>query len=277
MVKAVVNCAITGQKSVKAEVLDQRKNYLMSFAYRLNTEFIYYQQSIAYLKKALITYSEREYELGYRSSFSKKKRLFLPSTKQGVSYAIMSIICMACYVESTLNLALTEHFRKQPCRNKDKEEKILNRSIRKKKKLINGIYNGVISCSLNKNLTSLSDSRNQLVHSAEEKGFLGDLYLSEYYAILERKNMLLFAATVKRMAILFSPIIGTDVRQSNNSYIGDGDFVFYSEVSWREKCNYVFHHPIWYILKRVPLKIWGKIELLFKSSKINKVCRKLYI
>lgn len=249
----------------------------MSFDYRLNTEFIYYQQAIAYLKEALLTYQEQEFELCYGSPSSKKTRLFLPSTKQGVSYAIMSIICMACYVESTINLALTEHFRKQSIRNKGKEEKILNRSIRKKKKIINRIYNRIISDTLNKDLTSLSDSRNQLVHSAEEKNFTGGHSLSDHYAILERRNMLLFAATVKRMAILFSPIIGIDVRQSNNSYIGDGDLDLFREISWKEKFNYVFHHPIWYILHRVPSKIRGKIELLFKRHKINKLCRKLYL
>lgn len=249
----------------------------MSFNYRLNIEFMYYQHAISNLKKALLTYREQEYDDCYGIQPSKKIRLCLPSTTQGVSYAIMSIICMACYVESTLNLALTEHFRKQTNRDEDKEKKILKENIKEKKERINSIYNGVISDNFNRYLTFLSDSRNRLVHSKGERKFSGGRSVSGHYAILERRNMLLYAATVKRMAILFRPIIGMDVRKSNYSYIGDGDLDTYREVSWKKKFNYVFHHPIWYILQRVPSKIRKKIELLFKRHKINKLCRKLYI
>lgn len=243
----------------------------MSFSYRLNTEFIYYQQSIAFLKKAFMTYSEVERDLYYGSEEERKERLYLPTTRDGVSYAILAIICMACCVESILNLALTEHLRKQSSAEDDSDTEILKKNIHEKKLKINSIYSNIISRSLNNRLTLLSNSRNKLVHSKEYKMFSGGTVFPDDYILLEKKNLLRFFAAVKKTAILFAPIIGIDVRCANSPLMGDGDISFDEVIPFHRKTYYVLKHPLWYIFKRIPLKIKTSILLSYKRRAINKL------
>ena len=230
----------------------------MAFAYRTNTEVLYYKNAVNFLSLSIRSYGYVAYHMNYDLDDECIREECLPITKDGINYSTLAIINFACCAEACYNLAINEFFRENHIESFDGKNlgHILFLNISIKIQVINDMYNNIISYGLKDRLVSMADVRNKLVHYSEPIRFSGGICYDDGYMNLNIFKIFSMYRSVDELVneFLECGILSQDIRSSDALIIGEGDITFDERISLAEKIRFVVRHPVWYIIKRIPQK-----------------------
>ena len=220
----------------------------MSFAFRINSEVLFYREAIknyeVYLKllESQIIYNKDGNE------FDLINDQQLPSLFIGIKSATLSIILWALPIESALNfclinLKIDKHTIKQK-RYFDKID-ILNQHLTDK-----------IDEQLKNDIIDLFKTRNFFVHYKELVEYFGQTpkILSIFYAGKMVKRFHIVNKFFKKI----SPLISNSYNPMSvysSEVESEGDYLEINLLNLHQKIWYVCKHPYWYITCRFPNKI----------------------
>ena len=234
----------------------------MAFAYRTNTEVLYYRNAVNFLREAISSYGYVAYHVNYGSDNEHVNQECLPITRLGINFSILAIINFACCAEACYNLAINEYFRKRHVElfRDNRLDDLLTLSVPRKIQVINTMYNKIIPCRLKRKLALLALVRNGLVHYSEPIRFCGGSVYDNGYMSLKISQLFSIYKSVAELVKIFleKNILSQDIRSEEALIFGEGDIPFDEKVTLFEKIRFVVKHPIRYLVKRLPQKIRDK-------------------